>query len=89
MELARGGQEKSERTWHARAMARPRPARTTTGGRYRLALGRTLEAFLVCVALLHVAAAPYTKVEESFSLQAIHDILAFGLRPAARDKVRG
>ena len=32
--------------------------------------------------------APLTKVEESFSLQAVHDILTYGVFPSGRDHVR-
>ncbi|PWN87944.1 hypothetical protein FA10DRAFT_180963 [Acaromyces ingoldii] len=39
-------------------------------------------AALFVAAWTHVVVAPYSKVEESFSVQAVHDMLAYGLTPA-------
>lgn len=42
--------------------------------------------FLVIAA--HTVLSPYTKVEESFTLHAVRDILLHGIRPEAIRKVR-
>ena len=40
------------------------------------------------VGWLYVLLAPYTKVEESFSLHATHDIIYHGVSPSALPNVR-
>jgi alpha-1,6-mannosyltransferase len=39
------------------------------------------------VTFTHVLLAPYTKVEESFTLHAVHDILAHGLSAGSLSQV--
>jgi hypothetical protein len=41
-----------------------------------------LTLLLISVILLHLSVSPYTKVEESFNIQATHDILTYGVNLA-------
>ena len=58
-------------------------ARPTSARYLQQAMLTRAEVLLVAVAAGHVLLAPYTKVEESFSLHAARDILALGVSPAA------
>lgn len=39
-----------------------------------------LDFLLLSIAWQHVFLAPYAKVEESFNLHAVHDVLMYGVR---------
>ena len=41
----------------------------------------------LAISWIYVFLAPYTKVEESFNLHAIHDVLMYGVRPEFLTKV--
>ena len=41
----------------------------------------------LAVTFAHVFLSPYTKVEESFTLHAVHDVLAYGHQPRQVAKV--
>ncbi|KAJ7099376.1 glycosyltransferase family 22 protein [Mycena belliarum] len=42
-----------------------------------------LDSLIVSVGWTHVLLAPYTKVEESFNLHAVHDVLMYGVTPSS------
>jgi hypothetical protein len=46
-----------------------------------------LDALLLAVAYAHALLAPYNKVEESFNLHAVHDVLAYGVGKDAISQV--
>ncbi|TKA82866.1 hypothetical protein B0A55_00979 [Friedmanniomyces simplex] len=65
-------------TWRALEIGAGRVL-TSPGVSMRKIHDAGLAALLVAVMLLHLFASPYTKVEESFNIQATHDILRYGI----------
>ncbi|KAF9976937.1 dolichyl-P-Man:Man(7)GlcNAc(2)-PP-dolichol alpha-1,6-mannosyltransferase [Actinomortierella ambigua] len=61
----------------------PRPLVSSRGNDCRCEEHTTwaLDGLLFALIVFHIVVAPYTKVEESFNLQATHDLLNFGFEP--------
>jgi hypothetical protein len=66
-------------------MMAPTTPPSTFGGRPFSLIDASLNVLLYAIPILHVFLSPYTKVEESFTLHAVHDFMLYGWRPTAEN----
>ncbi|CAK4023763.1 glycosyltransferase family 22 [Lecanosticta acicola] len=66
-------------TWRALQIGAFRPDARKEGKMWKVLGDAALDLLLPALVLLHLFCSPYTKVEESFNIQATHDILSAGL----------
>lgn len=50
-------------------------------------MSSALDGLILATSFAHVLLSPYTKVEESFNLHAVHDVLFYGVSPTSLPNV--